>query len=709
MNPNFTTFIVAPNGSDDAPGTLEAPLASLEQALVQARARGGDATICFRAGSYSFDKTVVIDHEAKPDPAMRLTITAWQEEDVLLSAGRRIEGWEQTELADGAIWKAVLPWAQGDSAFRALYAGERLLPRARSHQELAAGYQTTSEPQGKFPTDFCTTYAARTQLHFPEGSFRAWDNLADLEIYMAPQRPWLVNYLAVDQIDFDNRIATVKAQGTYELRGRFVLENHLDFLTEPGEWALESATGTLYYRPEGTEPSSEIVAPTLHEIIRVEGWNDLGGSADEPVENVHIRGLRFSHCDRELLTPEDKGLQHDWAMWDKEGGLVRFRGARHCSLSNCRLEHSAGHGVRLDLYCQDIEIKGNTIAHVGGMGVVMAGYGPGHKDVHKGNRVISNTIFDTGVFYDHSMGIYLWQSGDNQIAHNHIYELGYMGIVLSGVRRRFWDPEMRPRDIREYHGLIDYDATAHLEGGQGAWDDYEPYMHCRNNVVEYNEIHDCMKRLSDGNTIYLSATGPGNIIRANLAYSHSKNFLMRTDDDQFDSLWEKNILIGSADNPRGFTHKGRNAFDNNLLVNCVLGVYTGVHGPSEGINSIRGNIVYWTTAIAGPLLLDSSGFAPGAVDGNLYFSADPVGLGTFLAERRAQNSDENAVIADPCFRDIKRLDFSWDDRAPQLRLGIERIDAGRIGLLDDPAIARIRREGGLPISGTDSVTEVFVG
>lgn len=425
-------------------------------------------------------------------------------------------GWTVVEGKPG-IWQAELPkFLEGKTSVHALYHAEKgLLPRSSSHPSIKEGFETTSEKQGKFPTDFCTTFEARTTLHFPEGSLKNWENLEDIELYMSPQRPWLVNYLGIASLDMESGIAKLTPQATYEARGNFVVQNHIDFITETGEWAVDCRKKLIYLKTSGDSPEG-ILLPALDELIRIEGVNDLEGEADDPVQGIHIEGLTLSHTDRAVWNADDKGIQHDWSMWDKGNALIRFRGAKNCSVKNCTLKDTGGDGVRLDLYCQNISVNHNHIHHTGGVGVLMAGYGPGYKDVNFGNEILDNHIHDTGTLFPHSMGVFIWQSGGNRIAHNHVHHLGYMGMVLSGVRRRFWEPEVRPRDIREHIPLINYEVTAHLEGGKGSWDEYKVFMHCKDNVVEYNEIHDCMRLLNDGNAIYLSATGPKNVIRKNL-------------------------------------------------------------------------------------------------------------------------------------------------------------------------------------------------
>ena len=115
-----------------------------------------------------------------------------------------------------------------------------------------------------------------------------------------------------------------------------------------------------------------------------------------------------------------------------------------------------------------------------------------------------------------------------------------------------------------------------------------------NNIIEYNEVHDCLKRLHDGNAIYLSAHGNGNIIRKNVTYNHPEGALIRTDDDSHNVTVTENICIGSKEPmAQGLCLKGLNFFENNLLFNSML--LTGSAGNTADIrSSYQKNIVYFS-------------------------------------------------------------------------------------------------------------------
>ena len=93
--------------------------------------------------------------------------------------------------------------------------------------------------------------------------------------------------------------------------------------------------------------------------------------------------------------------------------------------------NSGGSGVRFDLHAQKNRVADCEFAHLGEAGILLAGYGPGTKDVNHHNEIINNHIHHFSEITWHSPGIWAWQSGYNQIAHNFIHHSGYAGILIT--------------------------------------------------------------------------------------------------------------------------------------------------------------------------------------------------------------------------------------------------------------------------------------
>jgi len=278
-----------------------------------------------------------------------------------------------------------------------------------------------------------------------------------------------------------------------------------------------------------------------------------------------------------------------------------------------------------------------------------------------------------------------------------------MGMVISGVRMRFWGvgPSVKGRgdnpDRREYMKAMRWDETPKAGKDLDFITNYQPYMHARNNVIEYNEVFNCMQRLADGNCIYLSATGDGNVVRRNLVHSHVKGNMIRTDDDQFGALVTENIFVGNA-STKGYALKRINSFEHNILIQCDTGGQRAGGGPEAG-SRIRRNIFYhldetprryvWTRILA-PL-------RPDEIDYNLYWTASDEGAAAkFLAGIQKEGWDANSLAAAPLFVDVQALDFTLKPESPAFKLGFRPFEGMEtIGLLNEPALPRLRDAGGL--------------
>ena len=130
-------LFVAPNGSDDAPGTAQQPFATLARARDAVRAKiaaglDADLTVRMGGGTYRLDAPLVLGPEDSPGPH-QVTYAAAPGEKVVISGGRVVAGWKR---AENGCWTAEVPEVrQGKWWFRQLWADGRRLPRARWPQD----------------------------------------------------------------------------------------------------------------------------------------------------------------------------------------------------------------------------------------------------------------------------------------------------------------------------------------------------------------------------------------------------------------------------------------------------------------------------------------------------------------------------------------------------------------------------------------------
>lgn len=718
------TIYVAVDGDNVNDGSLEKPYATLHRAVQASRdLRENGSTnpivIYLRNGRHHINKTLVLGLQdgrttdldklpfetygaGKTKLPPYLTIAAYPNEKVELSAGVPITNWTllketSTELplkAKGNVWVADMP--EGLERFYTLYDGKGRLNRARN--------------SGFLPIKKGT----KKQVYFPKGALKNWENIEDVEIQVRPSRAWIVNMLPLAKVDEKNQVAETGVSATYEIgklpgwvhnpSGASIwVENILEALDEPGEWVVNTQTRKIYLwplHPSENGAPKDILAPKMSELIRVEGDVQYNNSTDIPVQGITFKGLKFTHGDRRAWIDDESrlgwGMQHDWDMFDSPTAMLRFRGAENCEVIDCQFINAGGSGVRLDLHAQRNRIENCEFAHLGEAGILLAGYGAGTKDVNHHNDIVNNLIHHFSEITWHSPGIWAWQSGHNHIAHNYVHHSGYAAVMITNriepdrslngeggrtVRQNEIPEEIKNNTVETYEN----------------WKVREKYNHSRHNLLEYNELTHAVQKLSDGNAVYISGAGTGNIVRYNYIHDnleHSFPAAIRCDDDQHETLIFGNILYNNYGFSAGIASKGVNDIINNFIVAPVTSPKWGyvsfewvrVKGAKVHHNIIvshpDGGNAYGERPIArskdgAPLIVETD------MDSNLYYhSLNSNWMNAHFGKMRAVGKEKASVFGDPMFVNPEKGNFSFKEGSPAIKLGIEPLDVSKMGLLD---------------------------
>jgi hypothetical protein len=692
-------FYVSPTGSDSAPGTDQQPFATLARARDAVRARrrtapDRDYAVTIRGGLYRLAETVVFSLADSAAGGRTITYAAAPGETPVFTGALPIDGWEKT----GDHWTAPLPPTV--RPFLTLYDGAGRLPRARG-----PAFSPTLDYRGIDQLD-------RFTLPFPPGALQDWPDLAGAELVIRPNYGWILNILPIESVDVAAGRARMRIPASYPMvkirwglrdvnvKGTAWLENVRAVLDEPGEWVLDTRARRLLLRTRDGTPPRGIEAPQLTELIRVEGEIDYDGPRDRPVRGLVFRGLSFTGGDRWPWEKDREGatLQHDWEVFDRPTALVRLRGAEEVAFEHCRWSASGGAGLRLDLHARRNRVVDSVFEHLGGAGIVLAGYGPGTKDVNRDNEILRNHLHHVGEILWHAAAISVWQSGENRIAHNLIHDTNYTAITVSG--RIAWNRDGRGdgwRTIRWHE--IDAAGGPPPQAGPGqprpTWEQRAPFLHGRNNLVERNEIHDVMRRLWDGDAIYISGTGGGNRIRENFirdCLSENMCEAIRCDDDQEETVIERNIILRNGGMGTGIAFKGRNYVRNNFIIDP-----TGSFQP-RGLISVEGvpvngavierNILVAAQPRLRPFYFKNVLNVPPdpkigdvTTDRNLFWhTADPTWANAHLAAARAEGQERLSRVGDPRFVNADAGDCRFADGSPAPALGIEPVDLRRVGL-----------------------------
>ncbi|MBT8044721.1 MAG: right-handed parallel beta-helix repeat-containing protein, partial [Verrucomicrobiae bacterium] len=730
-------FHVSPEGNDAWIGSREQPFATLERARDAVRAENqksanGDINVWIRGGLYPIRETVVFGLDDSGSDNRTIRYQAYPGEEPVLTSAVNITGWKQAgEIpnlptpAKGKVWVADLP--DGVGLFRTLYDGTQRLPRARGK-----GFVPTIDAFGR---DKKKHLRSRTELHFPEGALiKNWSNLDDIEIVIRPWALWVMNILPLAEVDEVKRIATTKVPGTYfltrERYNRFGkesvwVENIIEGITQPGNWCVNTQERKIYYWPASGQPGDQIQVPTLREYIRVEGKIDKAGPVDIPVRHLVFKGLTFVHGDRDVWTNQDASCQHDWEMFDKDNAYLRLRGAEHCVIEECEIRNGSGGGIRLDLHAQENIIRNNSIHHLGGTGIFLGGYGLGRKDVNKKNQILNNHIHHIGEVFWMGAALTMAQTGENRVANNLIHNGPYNGISMTGYRPYYFHNAYRKAlkkgtlegmdySWSNFNGNTEASGIRELRSIRwdetGAFHDFKtksfetgylaefnlmlPFLHSRMNVIEYNEIHTVMQELGDGNGIYISDTGPANVIRYNYIHD-TPNTGIRTDAHQRETVIMGNIIVRCGG--------GLAIYNNNHAYNNIV-AYPGMGESVDGSKGHEGAYLH----------TDHGGFNDGIIQRNIWllegksapryrvyknvsqagddgemqvdynlvwFVDDPSKGAALLADSRKQGYEKHSICADPLFVDPKNGDFRLSPESPAVtKIGFQPLDINEMGL-----------------------------
>lgn len=723
-------LIVAPGGAADATGTIAEPLPDLAVARnkirrIKAEWPDTDIIVYLREGTYRIEETVRFGPEDSANPGTMITYRNFEGERPVISSGIPITGWQrpvsypESLPADARehVWVADFP-EQLEGPILTLFDGKGRLTRS-----LGPRHKPTVARDDPRVRD-------RKTLFFPEGALREYPNLQDAEIWIVPSFQWCHNLLPLETVDPVNNVARTSISGTYELAQRergydpseFRVANVPDYLNAPGRWFADSRERKIWLWPrDGQEPEG-VVAPALSELLLVEG----DAKRIRPVRGLVFEGLTFTHNERDRMTDDDIGLQHDWEFWDKPNAMVRFRWAEQCVLRGCLITEGGGGGVRLDLHAQHNVIEENEISRLGGTGLSLVGDKIGRDYINRFNRVLNNHIHRIGLEHHHSAAVMVWQSGDNTFANNRVHHTPYNGFSIGGIAPFHFSNGWSERNPRELSRTIDWDqldfGPMRTPGDEDVtWNEVYPLLFTRNNVFAYNELYRTMQLLGDGNAFYIRMAYPGNVVRRNF-FHHNETPPIRFDGQQAGTLCEENVIYRARN--AGIVFRKANVIHRNIIIDILpyvprgdrsredftgadiatesgpfLNVAWGPSYPAIGVDnymeaSIRNNVMLQTRADFAEFYADTrhwkgrtprwvSFFKIKDVDQNLFWSQkNPGQLKEWVDSFREEGLEARRVVADPMFVDIEAMDFRFREGSPALKMGIPSIDVREMGLTE---------------------------
>ncbi len=477
-------FYVSLKGHDSGNGSADRPFSTLEAAQNAVReAKRSEANrpveVIIREGVYYLRQTIELKPEDSGTKEAPITWRAAENEKVILSGGRTIGGlWKKD--SDGKTWFVDLPqtkgWGRdmnnpelyqkqpvGPWHFRQLYVDGKSAIRARFPNK-------SDKNPFLYSVDGTKEY-----VKLPNGQVKAsWGDETDAQINIVPQWRFFNQWNDVAKVDIKESTITIGPRERHALMDTgswFWIEGVKSELDQPGEWYLDPKIGRLYYLPKpGQNPNKQkIIAPYLNRIVYLKGDVEKGTH----VAYVNFKGLEFQHTTFTLGQIEAR-VHTD--------GAAMFENAQYCSIEDCTFENIGGYALWLHLDSRNNAFCRNTVLNSGGGGVLLTGsrlsymddtkiFTPGEAAAKVAPYLIeitNNTVKHCGQIRYYGGGVHIDSRPasmamlpGNHIAHNHFQDLSRNGVF-----------------------------TFRNQGG---------------NVIEFNEIHDCMQTTIDGASIHFAS------------------------------------------------------------------------------------------------------------------------------------------------------------------------------------------------------------
>jgi len=716
------TLYVAVDGNDRWSGRLAAPTADHNDGPFATLARARDAIralkaqghlqlpvhVLVRGGKYFLDQPLMLGPEDSGTRRYPVCYQAFPNEKPILSGGRRITGWQPYK---GEILQARLPGAKGGKwKFRQLFFNGQRQRRARypnfdPANPLYGGWALTEGPADdgatrayRFETgvdwyvDATKEGGQARAFTYRPGTFpRQWAKPTEGEVNIFPMDDWMNAIIPIRSVDHDQRLIILQREVPqfdrspwHNLTGirannRFIVENLLEELDQPGEWCLDSEEGMLYFWPPSSMQEAEVVAPALDCLITLRGaaW-------------ITISGFTFT----ETLDGDDLHREgHDGygAMFTRQGlrycgEALHMRRAEHCRIEHNHFHGVGGNGIYLEGHNARNVIQRNEISEAGANGICLVGSGAQHPQF---NEVIDNHIHHCGMLLKYVAGVFLGVSNGNIIGHNSIHHMPHHAINLgsNGVGR----------NIVEHNEIRFTCLEIHDNGAINVWADVpnagvQRSIERSGHVIRYNLISDtygCHVR-ADGTItapdvtltqgIYLDDYSSNCFVYGNIIIRAGTGIYVHGGKN---NLIENNILVDCKYHFRLWDHVSTRAATRHMAGFMSANRFVRNIGVSQRTDGYLFHLGVWNDQLVAQSDLNIF-YNPTrptmVIDDCTAGDRSMDGVALSLEDWRERGLDEQSVVADPLFVDLVNGDLRLQAGSPALRLGFQPIDMANIGI-----------------------------
>jgi len=610
-------------------------------------------TVYLEKGEYEVARTLEFTNVVSGIVFESLTGKA---EDVVISGGRKIEGFEDGMFNGKKCVKVFLPEVkEGKSTFSDLYVNGERATLSKFPQE---GYLKFAEAENK--GIYLDDISKWVRLNQDDVKGLSVEEIK--EATLTYLHYWVDEHTGVEDYDENTGKLIMTEHSRFSIVGEltesiYYFENVRKTFGKPGEWYLDKAEGMLYYVLRENESLSELDVriPRLSHIVNIKGMQDC------PIQNITFKKVTFAYTKGEHESINDNGLRvaSDAQAVSEAKGIVNLEYAQNCNFDGCHFLNYGLHGVNVEKGCSYIGIKRCTFFDGGAGGVIINGSDVNGQveDRTHSNEVSNCHISHCGRRHMAACGVLVKHSYNNKMIHNEIHDLYYSGISVGWV----WG--------------------------------YKESVTC-NNYIGYNHIYNLGKKvLSDMGGIYLLGAQPGTVVENNLIHDiYAREYggwALYTDEGSAFIRLENNVCYGCSDNCY-HQHYGRmNVVKNNIFAFAGKELCCVTRGEQHLSTIFENNILITDGCLAYGLLarehIDNGTVATGH---NIIWSTtseetDVVqycGKKLKFAEAQRLGLEQGSVYANPQCLDVKAFDFTLAEDSVAYAMQFRKISDQNIGI-----------------------------
>ena len=657
--PGKYDLIVSVNGDDSNDGTIEKPLKTLKGAKEKLKAMSAEekeaVTVWFREGTYTFYDTLAFDENDRGNVLYR----SYPNEEVVFSGSKEIGGnWKITKINGVDAFVTDMPVKSDDDYFRSLFKDGKRLSRSTYPKADVLKVAAEPNPDEKFDSEWDPNFFVHSPVFYahPE-DLLDFANQTDIDVKL--MHFWCEDLLPVHSIDKANgKITTTKPTAMKaRVDDNYILENVKEALSLPGEWYLDRNEGKLYYVPEdGDTPENTVVyAGSNEQFFTINNAHNISfqGINFENTDWNHINGTHTGNPFEEshpLYKIIKYGAEHPQAAFEVPAS-INISDSKDINFTDCSFENISYTAVKFDKASSDCNITSCFFNEIGANAIFIHG----EFVVPASTKNINVTDCHIGYYgriFNNAIGILLTHAVDCDLTNNEIHDGWYTGISVGWN----WGYTDNPtNNINISNNLIYNIGNGWLSDMGGIYTlGIQPDTVISGNII-YNVGCDEGSYGYGGWGIYLDEGSSGILVEKNLVYDcSSQTFHQHYGKD---NMIKNNIFAFGGEGQFRITRRE----DHNSLFlynNILVGDDTAMYWETTAMNWFKDDKnLYWDYNTKGKTVYSGSST-------NLFNSENILAM-------YGKGYYNNAVLADPLFRDIDARDFTLAKNSPAFDAGFE--------------------------------------